>query len=370
MRHHIRRISCALALSALGAVPSGTRDHARAETAQDASRWTISEQALVNIGADGTDTLILRAGSAVRLSNGTIVVANSRASQLQWFDANGAFQRSIGRRGQGPNEFGRSLFIYLGAADTVVAHDAMNRRYHYITPEGRFAKLDTLGDARRNTWMYDRTIIQRLPGGVDFARARATLARIPFNPRDSLRFARIDALGNVWMHDSAQGPAMTIYSPGGQRIGSTVVPARFRPFQILDTLVLGHWTDPADDTDRIQLRRLNKSAAPPRTAPSAPRPGYDQETELREHYAVIAPMMSSLRNLGTAQEAYFADNNGYASSVEELQRTGRVRLPPGVIYSLVMRNKNSYDVIARHPATRVICALLPGADLPEWVICG
>ena len=353
---------------ALGMLCGTAADTAHAQS--PAPAWAIASNALVSIGDNGNDTLILRAGGAVRLSNGTIVVAFGRASQLQWFDAKGTFLRSVGRRGQGPNEFGRSIYVYSTAADTVVAHDATNRRYHYLTPDGRFVKLDTLGDARREAWMYDRTIIPRLPGGVDFARVRATLSRIPFNPRDSLRFALIDVLGNVWMHDSAQGPALTIYSPDGQRIGATVLPPRFRPFQILDTLVLGHWTDNADDTERIQLRRLTKAATPPRSTPPVARTGYDQETESREHYWDIARMMSSLRNLGTAQEAHFADYNGYASSVDALQRTGVFAPTPGVAYSLTMRNKNSYFVIARHPATKIICVLTPGADLPTWVTCG
>jgi hypothetical protein len=364
----VRPIHIALSTSALLGFASARQVPGRVQ--DTAGRWVIADRPLLSIGADGTDTLIFRAGSAVRLSNGAIVVATGRASQLQVFDAAGGYVRSVGRRGQGPNEFGRSIYVYLGSADTVVAHDATNRRYHYITPDGRFVKLDTLGDSRREAWMYDRTIVARLPGGVDLTRVRAALGRIPFNPRDSVRFARVDALGNVWMHDSAQSPAMTIYSPEGQRIGSIAIPARFRPYQILDTLVLGHWTDSTDDTERIQVRRLSKQRAPARATPPAARSGYDQDAQLLEHRAILLTMQSSLRNFGTAQEAYFADYNRYASSVEELTRTGVVRLPPGVTYSLVAPTRNSYSVIATHPATRAVCVLVPGADLPTWVICG
>src|SRR5690606_6025145 len=93
--------------------------------------------------------------------------------------ASGKFIRSVGRRGAGPNEFGRNPFIYGGAADTIIVFDPANRRYHHLDRAGKFVRVDTAGDRNRLAWIYDRTIVERSPFGVEPSRLRAVIAGIP-----------------------------------------------------------------------------------------------------------------------------------------------------------------------------------------------
>ncbi|HKS07788.1 MAG TPA: hypothetical protein VJR92_15905 [Gemmatimonadaceae bacterium] len=340
--------------------------------AQQSATWSIADQPLVSIGDDGADTLILRATSALRLSNGTIVVASSRHSVLQWFDATGKHIRTVGRRGQGPAEFGSTIFLYDGKGDTVIAHDERNRRYHYLNARGEFVKLDTLGDARRAAWLYDKSAVYRTPGSVDFARLRTTLARIPFAPRDTVRHARIDNAGNVWIRTATEPQAYTIYSSDARLLGSITVPARFDPYQLMDTLVLGHWRD-SDDIEHIQVRRLTRGRAPTQPAAAAlPRAAYDQDAELREHRVTITRMQSLLRNVFTAQEAYFADNRRYAPTLDRLPGANSITAMPGLKATIFAAQPNSYRLLFEHAETRVACvALLESGYTPgPLTLCG
>src|SRR5205085_9069687 len=117
------------------------------------ARWTIAERPLLSVGdANGDSTKdLLGVTSAARLPNGDIVVGNGRYSNIRWYDARGRLLRSIGRRGAGPKEFRRSVFLYA-KGDTVVAQDAGNRRWHYIDSHGEFFRIDTMGDRRRGPW--------------------------------------------------------------------------------------------------------------------------------------------------------------------------------------------------------------------------
>jgi type IV pilus assembly protein PilA len=54
--------------------------------------------------------------------------------------------------------------------------------------------------------------------------------------------------------------------------------------------------------------------------------------------AVVASMKSDLRNLVTAQEAYFSDNNAYAPAIGAVQAAGVVAFTPSTGNVLVLAN--------------------------------
>lgn len=75
-----------------------------------------------------------RVRAAFRLSDGTTVVANAGTSELRYYDEEGRWLRSLGRRGQGPGEF---EFLYSADAmqgDTVFAWDHMPHRVTLFPP--------------------------------------------------------------------------------------------------------------------------------------------------------------------------------------------------------------------------------------------
>src|SRR5262245_35978726 len=77
-------------------------------------QWTVSDKPVIEIGANEQDAnqALARVASAIRLSNGQIVVASGTPPMLRWFDQQGRFVRGTGRAGGGPGEFsGEGGFI-------------------------------------------------------------------------------------------------------------------------------------------------------------------------------------------------------------------------------------------------------------------
>jgi hypothetical protein len=73
--------------------------------------WMIDPKPLLDIGADGGDTLETfgEVVSTARLPNGDIVIADGKDLGLRYFPASGKFLRTVGRRGNGPGEFNRII---------------------------------------------------------------------------------------------------------------------------------------------------------------------------------------------------------------------------------------------------------------------
>ena len=69
--------------------------------------WRLTADPLLTIGAEEGDTLYLlsRTAGAIRLDDGTVVVADGGSNQVRFYDANGRFLRAVGREGKGPGEF-------------------------------------------------------------------------------------------------------------------------------------------------------------------------------------------------------------------------------------------------------------------------
>jgi len=85
--------------------------------------------------------------------------------------------------------------------------------------------------------------------------------------------------------------------------------------------------------------------------------------------ANAAALKSDLRNLATAQEAYFYDFSAYASSTAQLS----FNKSPGVVLSIVTATRSGWAAIATHPASfPLTCALFQGnvAALPPATVEG
>src|SRR5690606_23746461 len=68
----------------------------------------LDTSAVVEIGEtldENPDYQLFQVASALRLSGGTIVVANRGSHQLKLYDSTGRFVRNMGRKGGGPGEF-------------------------------------------------------------------------------------------------------------------------------------------------------------------------------------------------------------------------------------------------------------------------
>ena len=106
----------------------------------------LSVEPAVTIGAAETDSTQLIDGvvSAVRLSDGRIVIANRLPPMLRWYDADGRFLHGVGSVGGGPGDFsGEGLGIggmWRIRGDSIAAWDILRRRMQVFDAQGKYAR--------------------------------------------------------------------------------------------------------------------------------------------------------------------------------------------------------------------------------------
>jgi hypothetical protein len=128
---------------------AGTQDSAGVRIIQarvPAVRWSVSAQPELRIGVvEGEEAHELsQVRFAARRSDGGVVVANNASSELRFYDSNGKYIGSVGRRGAGPGEFRNIWNVMLTPGDSVLVHDAQNRRLTVVTPGRTIAREHSL----------------------------------------------------------------------------------------------------------------------------------------------------------------------------------------------------------------------------------
>ena len=78
--------------------------------------------------------------SAVRLSNGSVVIADNTNLQLHFFTANGRYVRSVGRDGVAPGQFRAVRWVGECGRDSVYAFDSMQNRISVFGADGQLAR--------------------------------------------------------------------------------------------------------------------------------------------------------------------------------------------------------------------------------------
>ena len=71
-------------------------------------------------------------------SDGNLIVLDGRAQRLVVVDETGSFVREIGRRGDGPGEFGYAYSMVVDSNGDIVIHDYTRQAYVVYTREGAF----------------------------------------------------------------------------------------------------------------------------------------------------------------------------------------------------------------------------------------
>jgi hypothetical protein len=127
LTHYLPRLGVALFLSGAcaggDAPPDGpgvTRSDSAGITIVETTRpawetgesWMLDREPQLVIGRlEGEAPYLFgEARGAVRLDDGSIAVVDNQARELRWFDPTGKFVRSVGRPGEGPEEFRTSAW--------------------------------------------------------------------------------------------------------------------------------------------------------------------------------------------------------------------------------------------------------------------
>jgi hypothetical protein len=109
--------------------------------------WRVDAEPLLDVGGEEGDAnqQFARVADAVRLSDGTLLVADGQVNELRAFDAQGRYLRTLGRAGGGPGEFRGLEKLYLLPGDTVAAFDYQGGRLSFFAPSGAVARGVNLG---------------------------------------------------------------------------------------------------------------------------------------------------------------------------------------------------------------------------------
>ncbi len=136
------------ALAACGAdtpaVRAESRDSAGVRIVENAApswkageEWRLSAKPTLEIGlANGAAAYQFgRVTGAVRLGDGTVVVADALSRQLRFFDRSGRHVKTVGREGGGPGEF-KNMNPLTATGDSLVVGDQSNQRVTVFAPDG------------------------------------------------------------------------------------------------------------------------------------------------------------------------------------------------------------------------------------------
>jgi len=124
----------------------------------EADRWTVEED--LRIGVQEGDPHY-QFGEIVGIttdSRGRIFVADRQAKHVQVFSAEGAYELTMGRPGDGPGELGDPAFEpVIGPGDTLLVHDRRNRRVNRYAPDGSSAGSFRVVIEEGVAWKYRAT---------------------------------------------------------------------------------------------------------------------------------------------------------------------------------------------------------------------
>lgn len=104
--------------------------------------WSIGHPASVDIGddAEGAAYALSQVTSAMRLSDGRIVVASAGSADVRYYDGGGTYRLTSGSRGGGPGEFRRPSALIRMPGDTLLVIDNMARRTTVLDANGIFVR--------------------------------------------------------------------------------------------------------------------------------------------------------------------------------------------------------------------------------------
>lgn len=114
----------------------------------DLPSWQLSADPQLAIGeADGPPPYqLFRVAGALRLEDGTIVVADNGSRNIRYFDEEGDFIHEIGGEGEGPGEYQAISMIARLEEDTLAVWDAPLSRITVLGADGAVGRVVSLRD--------------------------------------------------------------------------------------------------------------------------------------------------------------------------------------------------------------------------------
>lgn len=303
--------------------------------------WRVEAEPQVDVGvAEGdANQQFARVSDALRLSDGTLIVADGQVNELRAFDAQGRYLRTLARSGGGPGEFAGLETLHLLPGDTVAAFDGRAGRVSYFAPSGAFVRGVTLGPV-------DGKLPPR-PLGV-FADGSMVVAPL-YNPvfrnsprptRDSVTLALYSAAGAQSASVGRVAGDETVTLVGGE--GANLMGTRSRvPFGLGTSFAVGGSRLLVGDNARYELveRRPDGGVARIVRRSGAPEPVTERD---REAY------LEERRGAAARSDRFRAAQERMLKSIPFPEQKG--------YFTGVRLDAEGNAWVQRHPA--------PGADAP------
>lgn len=143
--------------------------------------WRVAAEPSLQIGVvDGPEEYqFSRIVGAERLPDGRIVVADQRAAQLRFYDAEGRFLDAYGRSGSGPGEFRSMLWARAYRGDSLAVWDGGARRLTVIDLATRQGRTQRIEVPQHRADQVGGTLWVQIPGAVSGVFADGTLLVTP-----------------------------------------------------------------------------------------------------------------------------------------------------------------------------------------------
>lgn len=265
---------------------------------------------ILSIGtADGAEwETFSRVVGGVRLSVGTIVVAERSTSELRYFDARGAHLASVGGRGEGPEEFGYLNGMWKQTGDSIGAYDGAYQRLAIFGPEGEFVRsmsIETVAAQGRPT------VLSQFADGTWLA-VNAPSGRLPFDGGliegsvwNVVRYSHDGRLRNAiasvrestrWAHGLVGIPA-TPYLPFSVGLGAIAADAEYVYVGDGTEATITRWGSAGDDSLTLHWNAPQRVVSPgdmQRYRDERSTPARDDNPEAWRQYLLEVPFPESM----------------------------------------------------------------------------
>ncbi len=195
------------------------------ERSSDPAVWGVASEPLITIGEiEAAPEYMFSSVTAARfLPDGRLLVADRGPNVVRIYQANGAFEQTMGGEGTGPGEFRFLSGVAVTAPGGIVALDLFQRRVTRFHPDGTLGSTAQLVPAAEEPLGSPDVLCGSLEGGdaiVSWTRGRAMLPDQPVP--DEVILTLVDPDGSI--------DAVLAREDGLLRLGGS--PVHFSPFPL------------------------------------------------------------------------------------------------------------------------------------------
>lgn len=219
---------------------------------------------ILSLGDDESGTTFGTVAGAIRLSDGSVVVADGKGRELRLFDATGRLIRPIARTGEGPGDLKRFGGLVRLPGDTVLLGDLQLSRLTRFSPSGllvRTTPVNRLPTVRHDS-LVSYTPVVLLLGAFSDGTMLGSYTGMRVNPptglyRDTLNLVRVTSSGQVATIGAVHVGESYVFESSATRLLSS----DNRPFTARGTVAAGRTSFWYHDGRAFELREFAPNGA-------------------------------------------------------------------------------------------------------------